>query len=677
MLATRTPKNLESAWCSQLIEAGVHAQEVPLRGLSPKDAADLAATLSGGDPVAVEMSRGCAGHPFFITELCRRNTGGRAEDLRAFVDARLRLRSDAAQRLLALLAIHETPIDVKTAMAVARATPQAMDELIDEGMALRAGGRTARLEIAHGAWAESASRVLPAEELRMLQRDLADCLRRSIEPDHGAIAALFEASGDAFAAAEHALAAAYAFLKRLDFENAERSFLRALRNGLDDRQTREAYADALARAGRRRDSAAMYVEVARGLEGEARDERILRAAEYSMATGAIDEGMALVRPLLRELDVREAKSGSQGLLQIVTSASQNQWARGRTQPDDGRRLALCSTLMKGLSAVDPIASLAYGVMGLRFANRLDDLHAQALCRGYIGLVLGMSGSRVLTRMSKGMLARGHRDAERAGPAARTWMRAVDGVLLVGQARWREGYRHLEAAFDEEVAGSRPEMHWETAAARTTQLLALQCMGDYESLPERAAALAELAVLQDDRFVAIESSIYLADAALARGRAQEAIEGIDTAMKNWRSLDYSFQEWLAANVQMRALLHTGDLHGCAKRFARESAAAKKAGLFDIIVVRLQAAQLVLALEGQGGSVRNRELRAWTRGNEAWALALRARMAGQTSEAVARYRQADMEAHALAVELRSDGTNARASASLLERGIHDPSRWALTI
>src|SRR5437773_4863100 len=272
LLKTILPKRLAA-------DRSLEMRDILVGELSASEAHELARQLVGGEPLgtrrAEAIARESGGNPFFIEELVRFSQAGSpdiASDITFdhVIGTRVARLTEAARRLLDVVAVSGVPIDVGVAYRAA--------DLEREGESALAVLRAAHLvrtrstlgrneiETYHDRIRDAVSAGLPADSLKDFHHRLASALLATGGADAETLARHYMGAGDAQSAAEYAAAAAAKASQALAFDRAA-SLYRFVLNLPVGATTERArlevlLGDALASAGRGTEAAEVYLSAA-------------------------------------------------------------------------------------------------------------------------------------------------------------------------------------------------------------------------------------------------------------------------------------------------------------------------------------------------------------------------------------------------------------------------------
>ncbi len=385
---------------------------IELGELPETDAAELAQALGGprlrkAPHAARTIAREAQGHPLFVAGLVRHlesggpiappdagpspsgpSSGLGPASLEAALSGRLGVLPDDVRRLLEVVALAGRPLELPVALRAAGLEPSDLSAARTLRVARlvhtrRAGGRDV-VECAHDRVRGAADQGLRDEARREAHGRLADALGRSGRADPEDLWEHYLGAGDAERARHYALLAAEAASHGLAFLRAARLYRVALEHGLPDpeRAVRRKLAAALVNGGQGAEAARVYAAAAEGAPaGEALELRRL-AAENFLKGGLEDEGLALLRALLREAGLSYPQGPTAALASLLVARARLRLTRldaperppgaGAASARDLARADLAYSAAVGLTMSDALRAADFGVRALLLALRAGE-----------------------------------------------------------------------------------------------------------------------------------------------------------------------------------------------------------------------------------------------------------------------------------------------------------------
>jgi hypothetical protein len=259
------------------------------------------------------------GSPFFILELIhllRHEPAGLVgtPDLDRVVEARLSPLSSDSRAVLDLVAVGGRPLSAHFILDLAGVGPGGRPLVLDlcARSLLRTGGPEASLiETYHDRIRETVVGAIPADELRLRHRQLADGLRAEPRPNPAALTEHYLGAGEDALAAEFAVKAAAEAEAALAFDRAADFYALALRlrgTADVDWEMHERQAMALANAGRGAESGEAFVEASAAMgrvAPDAHEQALLvgSAAEQYLYAGHSEVGLEHARAVMAHFGV--------------------------------------------------------------------------------------------------------------------------------------------------------------------------------------------------------------------------------------------------------------------------------------------------------------------------------------------------------------------------------------
>ncbi|MDC0672903.1 protein kinase [Nannocystis sp. ncelm1] len=428
-----------------------------------------------------------------------------------------------------------------------------------------------------------------------------------------------------------------------------------------------------------------------------------RAAEAAMVAGDTERGLAILAPVLRQLDLAAPARGLAGALRLAAELS---WAalRGRSLRPSPRfdaraaeRSDTCWVAAKGLVFIDPLPGLEFLLRSLRHG-------AHSGSRPHLARAMGILSASLFGHVS------GFRSlAGRWLEALREWSRddaGVDATYALWSSLQAFGRGELEralelgrAALDRTATLSGAT--WERVQAAAIVGRTLRSQGQYTACIELGRAHFRDAERRGDRYAQMLFGDVQVLPLIAAGCDEEARSRIAWLRETWMPGRYTVQSFYVMLHLGYADLYAGRPELAARRLVRERADFRRAGGYRIVFSRLDHILLesrialadldarhpgLLAPEHLLQQLAREELPE-AQGNAALLRAAIHRRAGRTDAALAGLATAEacfdragiaMEGQAVRLrraQLLGDGdAAARATAHMRRLGARDPSRWA---
>ncbi len=476
--------------------ADLEIRELEVAELSPEEARELARSLLEGDGAAGRASAESVasesgGNPFLLDELARHVRSGEplqqhgAAHLEDVIHARISHLPEDARRLLDVLAVAGRPVSRAIARRAAglEGDEQAALAVLRAGHLVRGTSAESgeQIEIYHDRIGETVVSFIPLETLAVIHERLALALEISGEADPESLAVHYQHAGALERASVYAADAAAKAVEALAFDRAARLYKMALELGTRDAVARQSLrvklGDALANAGRGAEAARAYLAAAEGSGATENLELQRRAAEQLLASGHVDEGLAVTRRVLDRIGMRLAATPWRAVLSLLFHRLQLRLRgfefreRSATEipPDELIRIDTCWSVSTALSMSSTVRARDFQTRHLLLALKAGEPYRVARAMGVEAAFAGLGGSRARRRTER-LVARAMALAERVNrPHAVAIAYIGAGMSAHLEGRWEAG--------------------WENAR-RCEQILREQCTG----VRQRARLLAALTVL---------------------------------------------------------------------------------------------------------------------------------------------------------------------------------------
>ncbi len=714
-------------------------RNVFLSRLGAEEARELASSLlertagQAGAPAGLDadaIAREADGHPFFIDALVRHAAlggGGGAAHLQEALWSSVANLEPIARRMVELLAIAAAPVQLEVLSRAAGVTPEAF------------GRHLARLRIAHLITVTGARASDTAEPYhdRVRAAVLAHIDESTQVERHGALARALEHTGSQDAetlslhwrgarneerAAEYAQRAAEAAATALAFDRAATLYETTLEIGkltpAQRRVLQEKLGDVLANAGLAVRAAAAYRDAARGATAAVALDLQRRAADQLLRGGQFDEGMALIRTVLRSIG---ATLPATPLLALLSFLWRRTWLRlrglGFTRRDASQisaeqrtHIDICCSLAFGLSVTDPVTGAAFQTRNLLLALRAGELsligRAMATEVGY----LARAGGRTWRR-AQGLMTQAVALSETSGESHTLgWTYVCSGVAHYLNGSFKRALDFLERA-NEVLRNHTTVFAWEIDSAEIFSAHCLAHMGALRRLSQEASHALHDALTRGDVYAAVNLRIGHATIRwLADDRPKEAREQVEAAIAAWSKDGFHIEHYYALLALTNVDLYEGRASEAYARVVASWSALRRSLLpttvqsLRIFAWHLRARAALAAAEASSDAhllrVAKKDARAIERERMAWAtplgLLLRAGVAstrGERERAAALLRDAaggfeavDMALHAAVARhllgklVAGDEGRAlveRAAAWMQSEGVKNPARLVAVI
>jgi hypothetical protein len=666
------------------------------------------------------LSREAGGSPFLLEQLAHyaavHDAGGaRSATLADMLQHRLQESSDGAQRFLEVLAVCGRPM---APQVVYQAAGLAGDErplvaILRSDHLLRHSGSASRIEMYHDRMRETLAAQLPPDETRAIHGMLARTMTARGADDPEALFEHCKGAGDRHGAAQQAVRAAAKAHAVLAFDRAAffyRSALELLPSDPAATRWKQGLAEALANAGRPPEAAPVYLEAATGAAGWRRIELQRRAAEQFLVGGHIDEGLDVIRDVLRALHMRLAPSPLAALAGLVWRRARIRW-RGlafvardpdHIPADRLLRIDTCWSVATGLALVDQVRAADFNTRHVLLALEAGEPYRVARALALEAGFLSCSGN---LRMAAACADRAAGLAGGSGhPHAEALSALSGGMSALLSGEWKRASALCDralAVLREHCSGAT----WEMNCAEIFLLGALLFQGDIHEVSRRLPALLTDATDRGHRFFETELLTRMNLVWLAADQPDEGERQAIEVMEGWSHDGFHGQHYSQRLARIQTELYRGDAEAAWRLVDDAWPALARTMLLHIQFVRIEAsylrarAALLNAARGRDVSrflsIARGDARRIGRFGRRWsdAIALLLDAAATYLEgrsgaarallaaAVKAFERADMGSHAAAArrrlgELQDDergcGLIADADAWMTAHGIRNPAR-----
>ncbi|WP_437631812.1 ATP-binding protein [Sorangium sp. So ce854] len=541
----------------------IEAEELALALLSARDEgtrarADAIARASGGDPrLLAELARD-AQEPAGEGEARGDAARGRARG------ARLHRLPEQARRLLEVIAVAGEPVDAAVAARAAEIEAEerapALALLLTEDLiAARRDDEAELVEVSHDLVRASVLGRLARDELAARHRRLALALEALGAADAETLSRHWLGAGDPARAGRLAARAAEQAAEALAFERAARLYERALGllsgdAGLPEAERRALEvrcADALVDAGEGAAAARIYAAAAEGAESGLGLELRRRAAEQYLRSGHIDEGLELVRAVLRAVGLSLPETPRRALVSLLLHRAElrlrglrfRERSEREVRPEDIARIDACWTVTVGLSGVDMVRAAEFSARALLLALRAGEPYRIGRALAFEASSACMMGSPNRARAEE-LVSAVRALAERLdSPHLLGLSMMVSGMLEAFTAgRWRAASAWYERA-DELLRDRCAGVAWELV---TTQLMASWVRyyrGQIDALSRTMPAVLRGAEQRGDRYAVAIFSAQAAWVALAADDVAGARGAIAGALSRWTTSGFHLEHFV--------------------------------------------------------------------------------------------------------------------------------------
>lgn len=540
-------------------------REERLRQLARLLAHDLSDTAAG------VIAKEAEGSPLFLNELARLGIteGGRVTSFSDAIQQRVRSLDPSLRRLLETLAVAGQPLVRAVACEIADLdnSDPALSSSARVRMLLKPCGILGEdLDIYHDKVREAILASLSDEALRTYHRQLALTLQRDARVEPNRLLTHFMQAGDFTSGYTYAVRAAGIATECLAFHRAAELFkiARDLRRqlattdqpppGPDDPELSRSIADSLVNAGRALEAAHSYLETSSMVEGESRLDLRLQAADQMLRGGQVDEGLRVLRAVLREVGIYMPAGRMMTLAAVVLTRIRGQ-LRGMSYREVSADQVPESLLKKvdrlwisgaTLTPTDPLlASYIHGQHYL-LALRIGEPNRIALAFALEAVQLAMLGSKNQLR-SRELLESARSIAERLkNPHAKAMAYVGAAGVAYFSGRMPEALRFgIEA--EETLRNECRGVAFELAVVRVLSLLALTLTGHYTEYSLRLSQTLKEAEMNGDLYsrfaLPISSGSWLL--CLASDKPENSHRDLDEKLAAWGRAEFDvphFSHW---------------------------------------------------------------------------------------------------------------------------------------
>lgn len=586
---------------------GVAYELFDLAPLGDDDARKLAEILLGGNTGdADRLVHEAEGNPFFLGELARARdatggSAGAAKSLEEVIARRISTLSADARTLLELVALSFSPPSLRVLGTAAGLEPQLTLRIarmlrIQRFVRTPAGQKQERLESYHDRIRKGV--LLQLANARARHRALAQALELRREGLPEQLTYHWFGAGDMPRAALNAREAARKAKESLNFDRAAELLRLLLDTGCCAPDERGGIlrdcADALSLAGRPRDAAQMYFEASKASPRQERSELQRCAAEHYLRGGYINEGLATVRDVLREVGVELASSPWVAVARLMLLLL---WFRIRgtrwtprepalQRPHDLFRVDVLWSVGLSLGWIDMFRGFDLSLRALLLALRLGDSERIARAMGWEAL------------RSFG-LGEGKRGFAYAAIALK---KGDDSVHNFG--RFAEGanayyvdndWPRAHSEFDRGVeAITRTKKHpgWILDTGQLLGCFSMLYAGELRELGKRVPALVREAERRGDMYSAVGFRVRIPAPFLLRDDPDGAQKDIQAAILLWappRDI-YHLQHLWAVYSRCEILLYRGNVEAAAEELQRALRSIERSMLLTVPMLRVEVLDL---------------------------------------------------------------------------------------
>jgi len=579
-----------------LLDVVPNLRTIDLTGLPPVEARVLAertlVAAQRSDPESVEgIVREAAGHPVFIHELAlhagvRWGTPGAVPQLHEAVAHRVAAQDPTQRRLLELLAATAGPVPQTIAARAVGIPADALGAVVATLQAARLisarGQSDGRIDMYHGRVREAVRASLDPDARRALLRSLVEAIDAGpaglVEPE--AHVGYLVGAGEPGRAALLSVEAARHAASALAFERAAHLYGEAIRLGahsVDEvRELHTARADALVAAGRCHDAALAYMAAASGAPAALAISLHQRALGEFIRGGYMDEGLAVLHTVLRELHVQPSLMGRLLVAQVIWLRVRLglRGFRHRRRPQDEipeatlRLQDLWFSLSVGFLLATPVPAQYFHTrcMLLALATGEPFRIARSL---FVECAFQNVGG---TRRPKGArrpwnLAR-HLAADVTDPQQVAWLAGyvdiTEGFAALCVGEWSRAVKLVDQG-ETRMRARCTGIAWELTSMQTISLGALAKLGDFVEVRLRHVRLRREARAQGNLFAETNLRTHTAPMLALLDDAPEVTRrDVLEAIGRWSKNLYHLQTYYAFTSLVEIDLYTGDFAAAHQR-----------------------------------------------------------------------------------------------------------------
>jgi serine/threonine protein kinase len=627
-----SPVMAELRSATQAPDAAIETRDVAIEALSPEEATRLAAYLLGRkteDPLAGALARESHGNPFFLERLVRHtlsrplpSTVPASEPARVD-DLVLRQRDELAEparRLLDAVVVAGRPVPPAVAARAAGipgAEHHAWAQLRVMNLVDARGQGEADVDVYHDRIREAVRRQLSPEVVAAANRRLGESFEAVPDVDPEIPARHFLAAGVLDKAGHYSVLAADRAAHKLAFARAADLYRQAMATFPQDPKLMIKCADALVNAGRCAESAPLYLSAA-AADPEQAFHLKTRAAEQLLASGRIDDGLGVLKPLLAEVGIRYPKTPLRALFGIIgrnillgfRNTSLPEGTAPAPTVAQQQRIDVTWAAGKGLGSVDILR-------GGYFIARSTDLAAQAreprsIARGlaHVGLMTVSRARPQDVKRGRALIEKAAAIGERLGdPYVSGFARINAGTGHMTLGEWAEAREELDRGL-QMLEARCTGVSWECSFARACMVNVLRCLGDLEQLGLRGREWLRIANENGDIYGAVWIRLHSAMVPLAGDDPAAAEVELRESVAGWSSTLFTPQHMVATLLATELDLYRGNPEVGSRRLEEVWKVATRSFAMGWQITRIWANELrggsALEAARAGGSDRDQHL-----------------------------------------------------------------------
>jgi eukaryotic-like serine/threonine-protein kinase len=319
----------------------------------------------------------------------------------------------------------------------------------------------------------------------------------------------------------------------------------------------------VAHAGRPADAADLYLDAAAGAGLTRRVELQRRAAEQMLVGGQIDQGLEVIRTVLREVGMRLPRGRRMVLASLLLRRAQLRWrglsfvprAEDEIAADDLLRIDTCWSFWTGLSLVDTIRAADFHTRHLLLALAAGEPYriARGLAAevGFCAFAGGRSARRTATlidRVETVVRSIGH---PQLIASALLW----EGVAAYMVGQWRKASVLCDRALSilrEQCVG----VTWEITCAQNFLQGSLLYLGEIQEAARRTHGLLASARERRNLYMEAETATRMSIVWLAADDPDEAERLSSDVITRWSHEGFNRQHYNHVLARIQAELYRG-------------------------------------------------------------------------------------------------------------------------
>ncbi len=549
--------------------------EAETRGLTHQ----LLGPEDSGDAEIVEaIVAESAGSPFLIEQLVRYvnvfregvGTATSRANLAGMLDARIAQLPDHARAFLETLAVAGRPMQSVVVRDVVglEGDERPLVVLLKAEHFLRASGSADHLELYHDRIRETIAGRIGRERAAAIHLRLVATMEAHGISDPGILHDHYLEAGQRERAGSYAVRAGDNAANVLAFGRATAFYRRALElapsGSRELGELRVKLGDALASAGHGPEAARVYLAAADEVSDlEALDLR-RRAAEQLLRSGHVDQGVAVLRTVLKAVGLRLARSPRHALLRLLARRALvrlrglrfTEREADKIDPKELSRIDVCWTVGIGLGRIDNIRAADFQSLQLLLALKAGEPGRIARALATEGVFVSLAGGKAKKRARR--LAKAAREiAERIDePEALGFAALSPGVsnFLLGEfATARDHCESAERIFRERCTG----VAWEIITAESFACQALLYLGELAELANRVPMRLREAREHGDLYAVADAASRHNVTWLMADDVSGAREALREAVGPWSFQGFHMQHYWSLFAESQIDLYTGD------------------------------------------------------------------------------------------------------------------------